>query len=150
MSVIDWKDINKNSSDIPNYLENIELGFKDSKKERMPVLLNDTHLLEHSFENPEHVFEEEEDFTDILNNSMFQKLKFLHDNKLLLDDSVQLKDLDKKYPETNDKKFPRVLSGIDISNIIPQKIRKRFVIDEMKNTFLHPFFSSPPISEFLK
>jgi hypothetical protein len=59
----------------------------------------------------------------------------LHDNKLLLDDSVQLKDLDKKYPEVNDKKFPHILSGIDISNIIPQKVRKRVVIDETKNTF---------------
>jgi hypothetical protein len=135
MSVRDWKNINKNNTEIPNYLENIELDFIESKKERMPVMPNDTHLLEHSFEEPEQMFEEEEDFTDILNNSTFQKLKFLHDNKLLLDDSVQLKDLDKKYPEAKDKKYPRVLSGIDVSNIIPQKVRKRVVIDETKNTF---------------
>jgi hypothetical protein len=135
MSVMEWKNINKNSTEIPNYLENIELDFIDSKKERMPVLPNDTHLLERSFKDSEQVFEEEEDFTDILNNSTFQKLKFLHDNKLLLDDSVQLKDLDKKYPEVNDKKFPRILSGIDVSNIIPQNVRKRVVIDETKNTF---------------
>jgi hypothetical protein len=101
----------------------------------MPVLPNDTHLLERSFEDSEQIFEEEEDFTDILNNSTFQKLKFLHDNKLLLDDSVKLKDLDKKYPEIQNKKYPRVLSRIDVSNIIPQKIRKRVVFDETKNTF---------------
>jgi hypothetical protein len=135
MSVIEWKDINKNSSDIPNYLENIELDFIESKKERMPVMPNDTHLLERSFDDSDHTFEEEEDFMDILNDSTFQKLKFLHDNKLLLDDLVQLKDLNKKYPETQNKKFPRILSGIDVSNIIPQKIRKRVVIDETKNTF---------------
>jgi hypothetical protein len=73
--------------------------------------------------------------TDILNNSTFQKLKFLHDNKLFLNDLVQLKDLDNKYPEAQNKKFPRILSGIDVSNIIPQKVRKRVIIDETKNTF---------------
>jgi hypothetical protein len=61
MSVLDWKDINKNGSEIPNYLENIELDFIESKKECMPVLPNDTHLLERSFDDSEHVFEEEED-----------------------------------------------------------------------------------------
>jgi hypothetical protein len=135
MTVMDWKEINKNNTDILNYLENIELDCIESKKESMPVMPNDTHLLEHSFDESDQIFEEEEDFTDILNNSTFQKLKFLHDNKLLLDDSVQLKDLDKKYPETQNKKFPKILSGIDVLNIIPQKNQEKSVIDETKNTF---------------
>jgi hypothetical protein len=135
LSLAQWNDINKEKTNLPDYLQDIELDFEDEKRSRR-ALPADTHLLEKSInESTEESFEEEEDWSDILNHSVLNKLKFLHDTGKLTDDKLRLEKLDTAFPDLKSKAFPRILSGIDADQILPIRLRKRVVINESKNTF---------------
>jgi hypothetical protein len=135
LSLAQWNDINKEKSNLPDYLQDIELDFEDEKRSRR-ALPTDTHLLEKSInESTEESFEEEEDWSDILNHSVLNKLKFLHDTGKLTDDKLRLEKLDSTFSDLKSRAFPRILSGIDTDKIIPIRLRKRVIINESKNTF---------------
>jgi hypothetical protein len=135
LSLAQWNVINIQKSNLPDYLQDIELDFEDEKRSRR-ALPTDTHLLEKSInESTEESFEEEEDWSDILNHSVLNKLKFLHDTGKLTDDKLRLEKLDSTFSDLKSRAFPRILSGIDTDKIIPIRLRKRVIINESKNTF---------------
>jgi hypothetical protein len=100
----------KDTGVIPEYLNDISLQQELGEMTRRGDLPLDTHLLEHS--QPELVehevraqedseeIEDEDELEEILNDRMIEKLKLLHDEHLLTDSKLELKEVTRLYNET--------------------------------------------------
>ena len=136
-----WNKI-KETGKIPAYLDDIELEFQEDRKLR-GYKPRDTHLLEAGDAegdvreylaapelHPVPLLDEVEDdaVLDALKDNFMLQLKDLHDKQQLTGDNLTLSDIEKRItfdspvapPAT-----PRILSGLDANNILPEGTRRR-------------------------
>ena len=134
-----WNKI-KETGKIPAYLGDIELEFQEDRKLRgyMP---RDTHLLEASDaegdvreylaapdSHPVPLLDEVEDdaVLDALKDNFMLSLRDLHENQQLTEENLTLADIEKRIsPPVVPSPAPRILSGLDTNNILPEGTRRR-------------------------
>ena len=99
-------------------------GLRDSAVEQ------DTQVQNNNDEASQVFNDDDDDLTDILNESWMGQLKQLHNDNLLQQNNMQLKDVPILYaeqyvPNTITTKPPGILKGIDQNNIVSTRLRPR-------------------------
>ena len=134
-----WNKI-KETGKIPAYLDDIELEFQEDRKLRGYKPRN-THLLEASDaegdvreylaapeSHPVPLLDEVEDdaVLDALKDNFMLQLKDLHNNQQLAGENLTLADIEKRIDSpVVPSAAPRILSGLDTNNILPEGTRRR-------------------------
>ena len=135
-----WNKI-KETGKIPAYLDDIELEFQEDRKLR-GYKPHDTHLLEAGDAegdvreylaapepHPVPLLDEVEDdaVLDALKDNFMLQLKDLHDKQQLTGDNLTLSDIEKRITDSPvaPPDTPRILSGLDANNILPEGTRRR-------------------------